>query len=234
MCFRENANSIPATFWLILELVRQPHVLSQAREEITASQNHSPPLDKQSFNLDSLRSKPLLQSVYAEVLRLYASNIMMRNAVREDFYLDDWKIPKGSLIAVDGRVAHMDNKLWNIGNTTDKPEGSHHQPPNIVLGPQIPRVPQRPHQRTSAILKIPTITTSLLQAPDPFRSKGIPTPDSPWTVYPGPGSPVEAVRGNARATNSPNSRSSWVSQRLCPRLILSCYGMVMRAGQYWI
>lgn len=125
MYCRENANSIPATFWLILELARQPHVLSQAREEIVSSENHSLLPDRQSFNLESLCSKPLLQSAYAEILRLYASNIMMRNAVHEDLCFENWRIPKGSLIAVDGRVAHMDKKYWNTGAATDHAEGAH-------------------------------------------------------------------------------------------------------------
>jgi cytochrome P450 len=123
--YRENANSIPATFWLIVETLRQPHVFFQAREEITSSQKHSLLPDKRSFHLESLFSKPLLQSSYAEVLRLYASNIMMRNVVHQALCLENWIIPKGSLIAVDGHVAHMDKKLWNTGGATDEAEGSH-------------------------------------------------------------------------------------------------------------
>ena len=125
MCHRENANSIPATFWLLVELTRQPYVLSQAREEISASHAGTLPLGEQSFNLDSLCSKPLLQSAYAEVLRLYTSNIILRNAVHQDFCFENWRVLVGKLVAVDSHVAHMDKSVWNIGDTSGEAEGSH-------------------------------------------------------------------------------------------------------------
>ena len=69
------------------------------------------------MDIDSLCSKPLLQSIYAETLRLYTSLFTLRSSVHEDFRLGDWKIPVDSMVAVDSRVAHMDETLWNTGPT---------------------------------------------------------------------------------------------------------------------
>ena len=80
------------------------------------------------MDVDSLCSKPLLQSAYAETLRLYTSLFTLRSPAHEDFRLGIWKVPKDKLIAVDSRVAHMDSRFWNTGcrsssNAEDDAEG---------------------------------------------------------------------------------------------------------------
>ena len=77
------------------------------------------------MNVDSLCSMPILQSMYAETLRVYTSLFALRSAVREDFRIGGFAIPKDELIAVDSRVAAMNKQFWNTGATTKHPEGAH-------------------------------------------------------------------------------------------------------------
>ncbi|MCJ1394726.1 hypothetical protein MMC18_007606, partial [Xylographa bjoerkii] len=119
----ENANSIPAVFWCIFQLLQRPIAFQTAREEIAASQSDSCVPGIPAMDIDSLCSKPLLQSAYAETLRLYTSLFALRSAAHEDFKLGDWLIPEGKLMAVDSRVAHMDKTIWNTGGATADDEG---------------------------------------------------------------------------------------------------------------
>ncbi|KAA6413107.1 MAG: cytochrome P450 [Lasallia pustulata] len=98
LIWAENANSIPAVFWFVVELLQRPHFLSQAREEVTAAQFSSMSGDR-ALTIESLCSNPLLQSVYAEILRIYTSLFALRSAAHEDFKLGEWSIYKDELIA---------------------------------------------------------------------------------------------------------------------------------------
>ena len=54
-----------------------------------------------------------MQSTFAETLRLYTSLFALRNVGKKPFKLSDWTIGSNKLIAVDSRVAHMDENVWN-------------------------------------------------------------------------------------------------------------------------
>lgn len=70
---------------------------------------------------------PILQSMYAETLRLYTSHFVFRSALLHgDFDFCNFKVPKDELVAVDSRVAAMDANFWNTGPTTSAHEGVHH------------------------------------------------------------------------------------------------------------
>lgn len=77
------------------------------------------------MNIDSLCSMPLLQSMYAETLRLYTSLFALRTAAHNDFDLGGFKIPKDEMLGVDTRVAAMDRTIWNVRDTTITNEGTH-------------------------------------------------------------------------------------------------------------
>ncbi|KAI9724629.1 MAG: hypothetical protein M1828_003653 [Chrysothrix sp. TS-e1954] len=117
LIWAENANSIPAVFWLMLELLQRPEVFRETRTEIKAAQV---PFDSGNggMDIDTLCSKPFLQSSFAETLRLYTSLFALRNVGREPFKIGKWCIGSNKLIAVDSRVAHMDQNTWNTEGTS--------------------------------------------------------------------------------------------------------------------
>ncbi|MCJ1383803.1 hypothetical protein MMC17_006917 [Xylographa soralifera] len=113
-----NGNSIPAAFWLVLEVFRNPSLLAKVRQEVerclVTSQSVYP-----SFDLPRLCSRPLLQSIYTETLRLYVSTSIIRSPENADIKLGAWIIPKGTLIMIPSFVVHHNQALWS-----DAPNGS--------------------------------------------------------------------------------------------------------------
>ena len=103
---------------MIVEALQRPDLLSQALDEVVASQSWSSLSSDSSINIDSLCGMPILQSMYAETLRLYTSLFALRTAAHNDFNLGDFTIPKDEMLGIDTRVAAMDRSIWNVGDTT--------------------------------------------------------------------------------------------------------------------
>ena len=116
---RANGNSIPVAFWLVLEVFRDPSLLAKVRKEaegcLVASQSVYP-----SFDLPSLCSRPLLQSIYTETLRLYVSTSMIRSPENADIKLGTWIIPKGALIMIPSFFVHHNQALWSAGSDASR------------------------------------------------------------------------------------------------------------------
>ena len=109
-----NSNIAPATFWFFVETVLSKDLFDDAVKEVSSATRASenPP----RFDQKRLLNSPLLQSIYAETLRMYVSVLMLRKT-RQESQLGGWVIPKSQHIAVCNYSEHMNEKLWN-------PEGS--------------------------------------------------------------------------------------------------------------
>lgn len=68
------------------------------------------------FHINSLSDQPLLQSVYAEILRLYVRGFITRCPERSDLRINEWLIPKEKVILVSSDPAHFDPQVWNTAN----------------------------------------------------------------------------------------------------------------------
>ena len=68
------------------------------------------------FDMSALCSKPLLQSIYAETLRLYVSTSIIRSPEDGDLHLGKWTIPKGALLMIPSYVIHRDSIAWSPAN----------------------------------------------------------------------------------------------------------------------
>lgn len=126
-----NANTGRAAFWLLYETLRSRTLLHRAREAMRASialqstetltqqpsiitSNASLPFDFPIFS-----SAPLIQSMYAETLRLRFAGIILRD-VKDDVTLGDCSVPQKTAIAISTYHAHRNQESWNA-NTTKKP-----------------------------------------------------------------------------------------------------------------
>lgn len=116
---RMNTNAIPAIGWFIIEFCRDAGLLSRARAEVETARIPSPADGKPEFEISKLCSLPLLQSVYAETLRLRVALIVTRTPEREDFHLDEWVFPEARIIALSSRSAAMNPAIWNAGTPSD-------------------------------------------------------------------------------------------------------------------
>ena len=71
------------------------------------------------FEIDKLCSQPLLQSMFAETLRLRTVQFIVRGSDHEDFKFRNWLVPKGEVVAVDTHTAHTDEEVWSSGGPGD-------------------------------------------------------------------------------------------------------------------
>ncbi|KAI4227187.1 MAG: hypothetical protein LQ349_006761 [Xanthoria aureola] len=117
MIWAANGNSIPTSFWMIAEVVRDADLLRQVRAAVAKYVRVSEH-EGLDFDYERLCNDPLLQSVYAETLRLHVASFLFRGSDRKDFDLNGWRIPRDAPILVSGHDAQMDPDVWT---PKDKP-----------------------------------------------------------------------------------------------------------------
>ena len=106
-----------ATIWFILELIRDRALLSRVRSEVEEAMLLGGHDDLSVLNSDftKLCSGRLLQSSYAETLRLYMAVGLMRIPSHNDYILGQWRFPQDRLIVMSSRTAHHNEEIWNTG-----------------------------------------------------------------------------------------------------------------------
>ncbi|MCJ1471803.1 hypothetical protein MMC13_000444 [Lambiella insularis] len=109
-----NSNSMPATFWLFIELLRSPHLLDCALTEVNNCRSNLS-RDSLLFDIRKLCAQPFLQSAYAETLRLRTAVYMIRKPDHAPAQIKDYQIPQGEMIVINSAAAHMDERNWNRG-----------------------------------------------------------------------------------------------------------------------
>ena len=117
---RLKANSNPATFWLFLHLLRDRSLLARVTSEVNACRT-TQSTDSPSFDMTKLCNQPLLQSCFAETLRLYISVYIIRKPQYKDAQVLDYKIPSDKMIAIPSTMAHMDKRNWISGSMAEHP-----------------------------------------------------------------------------------------------------------------
>jgi len=102
-----------------VEFIRDPLLLHRVRSEISAARLDRPDGQRPGFNISKLCEGPLLQSVYAETLRLRIAIILMRSPEKHDFKLGKWLFKTGDLIFLCSQTAARNRDLWNDGTDKD-------------------------------------------------------------------------------------------------------------------
>lgn len=119
LMFALNSNAVPATGWMLMHILdpRRPDVLPRIRQEIQEAVDvaaaAADPGGALDFDLPTLLSQPLLQSMFQEVLRLYV-DVLVTRGVRQDLRLptEDRQttllIKKGTIAMAPSYVNHYD------------------------------------------------------------------------------------------------------------------------------
>lgn len=116
---RSNANSGFAALWFLLELLRDPALMTRVQKEFApAIQPPVAPSTVPTFDINKLCSGPLCQSIYAEVLRLRVAVLISRVA-KEDLNFDGWRIRKGERVSVSSTTEGLDPLVWNAGTESN-------------------------------------------------------------------------------------------------------------------
>jgi cytochrome P450 len=115
-------NAIATTSWVTFEIFRDLELLARVREEVKLCRTTSNGSDcAVQFDIDRLLRQPVLQAVYAEVLRLRMHFYIIRMSDKVDMKIQDWIIPRRKIIVTSTTAAHHDAKMWNTGLNNEHP-----------------------------------------------------------------------------------------------------------------
>ncbi|KAF2973131.1 hypothetical protein GQX73_g397 [Xylaria multiplex] len=108
-----NANAIPMAFWYLVEIYRDPALLSRVLPELEAAVI-SPAADNTpaAFDLSPVLASPLAQSIYAEVLRMRISLLLNRCADHKDHRIGPWTLKKGAYMTLPTAYIGYHPKAW--------------------------------------------------------------------------------------------------------------------------
>ncbi|CAI6339841.1 unnamed protein product [Periconia digitata] len=113
-----NANTTHATFWLIHAIVRSSSTLERFRFEIQKVEVRGEG-GFTTYDVDALCAIPFVQSLYAETLRLYVCNIILRTPHSRTLSIDGWGVQKGEIVAAVTYPMHRDSSRFNTGSEKD-------------------------------------------------------------------------------------------------------------------
>ncbi|RYC55256.1 hypothetical protein CHU98_g10948 [Xylaria longipes] len=118
LIFAATGNVTNSTFWFIFEACKDCELLGQLMSEVSESRLEHP----RTFDIKKLTSQPSLQSVYAEVLRLYVASGIARVVLHTDIDTAGYRIPKNSYIAMYSRSMAFDHRAWLLaGRQSGRP-----------------------------------------------------------------------------------------------------------------
>ncbi|XP_037363920.1 cytochrome P450 7A1 [Talpa occidentalis] len=114
------ANTIPATFWSLFQMIRCPKAMKAATEEVNKTvENAGQKINFEGnpiyLNQMELNDMPVLDSIIKESLRLSSASLNIRTA-KEDFtlHLQDgsYNIRKDDIIALYPQLMHLDPEIY--------------------------------------------------------------------------------------------------------------------------
>ncbi|KAL8826942.1 MAG: hypothetical protein Q9170_007209 [Blastenia crenularia] len=119
-----NSNSVPAATWFLLEILQDPSLRSRVSEILPPAALTPSKLSSQStfspiFDTPKLCSSPLLQSLYAETLRLRVAVLVVREPARDNYSFRGWHIKKEEVLSISTRTEAMNPEVWNAGSARD-------------------------------------------------------------------------------------------------------------------
>ncbi|KAI8622888.1 cytochrome P450 [Xylariaceae sp. FL1651] len=109
--FGLHGNTVPITTWILMELIKDPSLMHNARVEALQAFEFDDAKGKHALNPRKLISQPLLQSIYTETLRLHISFTISREALAT-VEIDGYKLPKGALVQAFTQIAHFEESVW--------------------------------------------------------------------------------------------------------------------------
>ncbi|KAI0972959.1 cytochrome P450 [Xylaria arbuscula] len=109
--FGLHGNTVPITTWIVMELIKDPSIMHDARAEALEAFELDANTGRRCLNPQKLTSQPLLQSIYTEILRLHVSSTINRE-VMQPVEIDGYKISRGSLIQACSHIAHFEESVW--------------------------------------------------------------------------------------------------------------------------
>ncbi|KAI0483446.1 cytochrome P450 [Xylaria cf. heliscus] len=108
-----NANAVMCSAWFILETLREPTLIPKLLAEVDRARK---PGSTNSLDINVLCSQPLLQSIYAETLRLRIGLMINRTSQHREVRIGPWKFPPNRPIAISSMVVATNPQIWGDRN----------------------------------------------------------------------------------------------------------------------
>lgn len=116
-----NANSVTASVWMLLQSAQDTALAMRVCQCIqttvinySSDASHTP-----HFDLGKLLSDDLLQSIYAETLRVRFAALVIRQPTTDNFSFRGWHIKKHEVLSLSTYNQAMDPTVWNSGGPND-------------------------------------------------------------------------------------------------------------------
>ena len=103
----------------MLETLHDPALHQRVKERLFSARLSDLANGHFQFDILKLTEDDLLQSVYAETLRLRVAVLVVRQPTKDNFSLSGWHIKKEETIALSTRNELMDKDFWNAGTKAD-------------------------------------------------------------------------------------------------------------------
>jgi hypothetical protein len=94
-----------------IHIFRSPSLLSSVRDTLSDSAAIGP--SNSLAIVEALQKIPLLNSVYAETLRMYSQAYITRCSPHNDIPLGRWTLPRNEVTMVSTYTAHHNEEYWN-------------------------------------------------------------------------------------------------------------------------
>jgi cytochrome P450 len=95
-----------------MEIIKSPSLLAAVRAEVAAAYETSPETGKKTINTRILLTLPLIQSIYAEILRLHVSMLVTRQVVANPIEIGGFTLEKGAMLQATTDIDHYNENVW--------------------------------------------------------------------------------------------------------------------------
>lgn len=106
-------NTIPTTFWLLIQIFSRPDLLKEIRSELEATLEGPSSRSEINLNYTVIREKcPVLMSTYEEILRMTSGIATVRYTNEDTLIQDRWLLKKGAQVQMPTAFIHADPTTW--------------------------------------------------------------------------------------------------------------------------
>lgn len=112
---------MPLSMWATLHIFQYPCLQFRVRAELGHITSSDTAVTAKHLDVERLTKSPLLQSIYAETLRLIADVYLMRYADCAHLPIKEGIFPKKSVILASSVAVHTDLIVWNTGISGEHP-----------------------------------------------------------------------------------------------------------------
>ena len=97
--------------WCIMEICKDERFLEEIRNEVQKAWVTDPVTQNRVLDTQIIATLPLLQSIFAEVLRLH-TNFNLIRYVQEPLHVQGYTLPVSSMVQLAMMTAHYDEAIW--------------------------------------------------------------------------------------------------------------------------